>query len=100
MMTKRFLVTTLLWWPKTFLVTIMSFPFPHPSFFPLLCFPPPPNGDQNLFDHHFVWSPQKKYGVTNGNPLGTRMEHVANKWKIENNPSLLGAKFNAILLHT
>jgi len=28
------------------------------------------------------------------------MEHVGNKWKIENNPSLLGMKFDAILLHT
>jgi hypothetical protein len=36
-------------------------------------------------------------GVIDGNPLGIWMKHVANKWKIKNNLSLLGEKFDAIL---
>jgi hypothetical protein len=60
--------------------------------FPFITFPL--DGNWNPFNHHVVWSHHKKLGYwwePIGNLKGTCWEQT------ENNPSLLGAKFDTIL---
>ncbi len=89
-------ITMPMWWLKTFQSPQCLSPPPIPPFvFPSSL--PPPNGNWNLFHSPSCVILSLKNGVTDGNPLGTWMEHVAKRWKIENNPSLFGVKFDAIL---
>ncbi len=104
---KNFLVITHMWWWKTFWSPphVATTPFDRHNVFPL---PPtlcsflsslsPFNGDWNLFNCHVVWSLHKKMGVL----MGTHWEFEGNmlgiiNGKMENNPSLLGIKFDTIL---
>jgi hypothetical protein len=65
-------------------------PFSHHNVFPLptpfvsfMFFVFPPMVIKTLLVTILCDSLIKKGGVTNGNPLGTCMEHVGNKWKNE-----------------